>query len=62
MLGQIIHFIRQQNISPYNNYLTDLDSVNQKRRDSAHTGRLSKIDADYVRSILYTNNLLNKLV
>lgn len=62
MLGKIIGFIRQHNILPYCNYITDLDNVNQKRRDSAHTGLLTKADADYIKNILYTNDLLNKLV
>ena len=62
MLGKIIEFIRQHNILPYCNYITDLDNVNKKRRDSAHTGLLTKADADYIKNILYTNDLLNKLV
>lgn len=62
MLGEIIGFIRGNTITPYYNYLTDLSKINRKRRKSAHTGALSKTDADYVKNILYENDLLNKLV
>ena len=62
MLGQIIGVISNNNIHPYNLYLSDLQAVNQLRRNSAHTGLLTKNDADTIRNIFYTNNLLNNLV
>lgn len=62
MLGQIIDVISNNNIHPYNLYLSDLQAVNQLRRNSAHTGLLTKDDADTIRNIFYTNNLLNDLV
>lgn len=62
MLGQIIGVISTNNIHPYTLYLSDLQAVNQLRRNSAHTGLLVKNDADTIRNILYVNNLLNNLV
>ena len=62
MLGQIIGVISNNNIHPFNLYLSDLQAVNQLRRNSAHTGLLTKNDADTIRNIFYTNNLLNNLV
>ncbi|HCL4447779.1 TPA: SEC-C domain-containing protein [Clostridium botulinum] len=61
MLGQIIGKIDTNSISPYVNYLTDLRAVNKLRKSSAHTGLLTKSDADSMRKILFTNNLLTKL-
>ena len=62
MLGQIIGAISTNNIHPYTLYLSDLQAVNQLRRNSAHTGLLVRNDADTIRNILYVNNLLNNLV
>ena len=62
MLGQIIGVISTNNIHPYTLYLSDLQAVNQLRRNSAHTGLLVRNDADTIRNILYVNNLLNNLV
>ncbi|RCX09315.1 anaphase-promoting complex subunit 3 [Anaerobacterium chartisolvens] len=61
MLGEIIVEIDKHSIVPYNAYLGDLRSINQLRRNSAHTGRLAKTDADNMRNILFTNGLLNRL-
>ncbi|WP_310443548.1 SEC-C metal-binding domain-containing protein [Tissierella sp.] len=61
MLGDVISEIANNRISPYNRYLTDLNKINGLRRKSAHTGVLGKCDADKIRDIFYTNNLLNKL-
>lgn len=62
MLVQIIGVISDNNIQPYCSYLSDLRSLNQLRRSSAHTGLLIKYDADTLRNIFYANNLLNNLV
>ena len=62
MLGQIIGVISTNNIHPYTLYLSDLQAVNQLRRNSAHTGLLVRNDADTIRNIFYVNNLLNNLV
>lgn len=62
MLGQIIAEIDNNSIAPYNLYLVDLRAVNQLRKDSAHVGRLTKVDADNMRNILFSNGLLNQLV
>ncbi len=61
MLGSIIGVIENQSIAPYNSYLNDLKSVNNLRKNSAHVGRLSKVDADAMRTILLVNGLINRL-
>ena len=61
MLGDIIFEIDNQSIVPYNAYLSDLRSINQLRRKSAHTGLLIKADADNMRNILFVNGLVNRL-
>lgn len=62
MLGQIIGYIRDENILPYSAYYNDLKEVNDLRKISAHTGQLTKIQAIEMRTILFNNNLLNKLL
>lgn len=62
MLGQIIGYISRNSIAPYNMYLLDLKEVNIMRRDSAHTGKLSKEDVINIRNIFYQNNLLTELM
>ncbi|MEG0692485.1 MAG: hypothetical protein RR444_05325, partial [Oscillospiraceae bacterium] len=62
MLGQIIGEIDNRSIAPYNSYLIELRTINQLRKDSAHTGRLAKTDADDIRTILFSNGLLNRLI
>lgn len=62
MLGQIVGEIDNQPIYPYNSYLTDSRAINQLRKGSTHTGRLTKTDADDIRTILFTNGLLSRLV
>lgn len=61
MLGEIIQEIDNQTISPYINYLNDFRAVNRLRKKGAHTGLLTKVDADSIRSILFSNDLLAKL-
>lgn len=62
MLGQVIGEISTNSIQPYYLYLSDLQAVNQLRKNSAHTGLLVKSDADAIRNIFYQNNLLNNLL
>ena len=62
MLGQVIGKIDKDRIMPYFNYLHYLRKVNILRRESAHTGVLTKKEVDEIREIFYTNNLLAKLV
>lgn len=61
-LGGVIYTINSNRISPYNQYLTDLYSVNRLRKSGAHTGNLRKNDADTIRNIFYTNHLLSSLI
>ncbi|TDT71506.1 tetratricopeptide repeat protein [Hypnocyclicus thermotrophus] len=61
-LGGVLYTIRNNRISPYNQYLGDLYSVNKLRKSGAHTGNLRKNDVDKIRNIFYTNNLLNRLI
>lgn len=61
-LGGILYTIQNNRISPYNQYLADLYSVNKLRKSGAHTGNLRKNDVDTIRNIFYTNHLLSKLI
>jgi len=61
MLGEIIFYIQNNSIAPYNAYLRDLWSINNLRKNSAHIGRLTKADADTMRNILLVNGLVNRL-
>lgn len=61
-LGGVLYTISNNRISPYNQYLTDLYSVNRLRKSGAHTGNLRKNDVDTIRNIFYTNRLLNRLI
>lgn len=48
-LGGVLYTISNNGISPYNQYLTDLYSVNRLRKSGAHTGNLRKSDVDTIR-------------
>ncbi len=61
-LGGVLYTINSNRISPYNQYLTDLYSVNRLRKSGAHTGNLRKNDVDTIRNIFYTNHLLSRLI
>lgn len=61
-LGGVLYTISNNRISPYNQYLTDLYSINRLRRSGAHTGNLRKNDVDTIRNIFYTNHLLSRLI
>lgn len=61
-LGGVLYTINSNGISPYNQYLTDLYSVNRLRKSGAHTGNLGKNDVDTIRNIFYTNHLLSSLI
>jgi tetratricopeptide (TPR) repeat protein len=61
-LGGVLYTISNNRISPYNQYLTDLYSVNRLRKRGAHTGNLRKNDVDTIRNIFYENHLLSRLI
>ncbi|GAA0079165.1 hypothetical protein UT300005_35440 [Clostridium sp. CTA-5] len=61
-LGGVLYTISNNRVSPYNQYLTDLYSINRLRRSGAHTGNLRKNDVDTIRNIFYTNHLLSRLI
>jgi len=61
-LGGVLYTINQNRINPYNQYLTDLYSVNRLRKSGAHTGNITKTDVDTIRSIFYTKHLLSRLI
>ena len=61
-LGGVLYTISKNRISPYNQYLNDLYSVNRLRKSGAHTGNLRKNDVDTIRNIFYTNHLLSRLI
>ena len=61
MLGQIIGLIRGKKDSPYAKCLNQLNNVNELRKQSAHTGSLTKREAERIRSIYFDEGLLDFL-
>lgn len=61
MLGQIIGLISSKKESPYAKCLGQLDEVNELRKQSAHTGSLTKHEAERIRNIYFDEGLLDSL-
>lgn len=61
MLGEIIQCIVNDNISPYNKHYEQFSRINEIRKNSAHTGKLKKKDAEEIRRYYYELGLLRQL-
>lgn len=58
MLGQILYKINDESIMPYKNSISKLYRVNKLRKNGAHTGLLTKDNAEEIRRLLFEEGLL----
>lgn len=58
MLGQILYKINDESIMPYKNSIGKLYRVNKLRKKGAHTGLLTKDNAEEIRHLLFEEGLL----
>lgn len=61
MLGQILYKINDENIMPYKNSINKLYRVNKLRKNGAHTGLLTKNNAEEIRRLLFEEGILAML-